>query len=105
MTRYTTLSLLTLPAYNPEPLLDHVKEQLPARRRSDAKLAEALGVSRAEVSRMRHRIRPIPAPVMIAAHELTGTPIKDLRQMIGDTEAKYFPFSARGKTLEERGEA
>lgn len=83
-----TSKLLSLETYQPEAFLDHLKTATEAS--SDTKLAGKLDVSGAEISRMRNRLRPITAKVLINAHELTGESIRELRNRMGDLEPGFF---------------
>jgi transcriptional regulator with XRE-family HTH domain len=68
--------------YNPSALLDAVREKLDLK--NDAALARALEVAPPLLSRIRHNKLPVGATLLVAIHELTGVPTRDLRALMGD---------------------
>lgn len=50
--------------------------------KSDAALARALDVMPPDISRIRHRKRPITADFILRVHEITEWPIKDIKDKL-----------------------
>lgn len=74
--------LLMLDSYDPAPLLDALFRSLSVKH--DAALAEALGVARSVVSRIRSRKVGVTADILIKMHDSSGLSIHDLRRLMGD---------------------
>jgi plasmid maintenance system antidote protein VapI len=74
-------------AYNPDNLLDTLIERL--RLKNDAALSRALEVAPPIISKIRHRVLPISASMLIRMHEASGLSIADLRMLMGDRRAKF----------------
>lgn len=72
---------------NPNALLDFLAEKTGAK--NDAALARVLEVAPPLISKIRHCHLPVGATLLIAAHELTGLPIRDLRAVMGDRREKF----------------
>lgn len=79
--------LVSHPTYNPDKLLSYLTSA--TKSHTDIKLANTLGISPSMISRIRHRIRPVSASFLIAAHEVTGASLTELRAMMGDTDARF----------------
>ncbi len=74
--------------YTPNHLLDTLMEKLGVP--SDAALARMLAVPPSTISKVRHKQVAVNSSLLIAAHELTEISIRDLRDLMGDTEARYW---------------
>jgi len=74
--------------YTPNHLLDTLMEVLGAK--SDAALARALDVPPSTISKVRHKQVAVNSDMLLTAHELTEISIRDLRDMMGDTQSKYW---------------
>jgi hypothetical protein len=73
--------------YDPNKLIDFLIDRLHLR--NDAALSRILEVAPPVISKIRHRTLPVGGVVLIRAHELTGIPTKELRQIMGDRRAKF----------------
>ncbi|MBC3832405.1 hypothetical protein H8K33_12940 [Undibacterium amnicola] len=73
--------------YDPENLLDAIIKHLGIR--NDAALSRRLEVAPPVVSKIRHRILPIGATLLIRIHEETGWTIKEIRSKMGDNREKF----------------
>jgi len=84
-----SLRLEEQPAYNPDALLDEVRDrlQLP----NDAALARRLEVTAPHISKIRHRKLAVSAMLLISMHEETQISIRDLRYICGD----FRPYTGR----------
>jgi hypothetical protein len=94
--------ILNKEAYNPNALLDALIEKLQLK--NDAALSRALEVAPPVISKIRHFKLPVGATLLIAAHELTGLPICDLRALMGDRREK-FRAAGVGDGLATKGKA
>ena len=74
--------------YTPNHLLDTLMVKL--RVKSDAALARALCVPASTISKVRHRQMAVNSSLLLAAHEATEISIRELRNLLGDTETKYW---------------
>ena len=74
--------------YTPNHLLDTLMVKLQVK--SDAGLARALGVPASTISKVRHRQMAVNSSLLLAAHEVTEISIRELRNLLGDTETKYW---------------
>jgi transcriptional regulator with XRE-family HTH domain len=81
-------TLLNDPDYNPVPLLDAASRVLGVR--NDRQLAFAIGEAPSRISRIRHKRAPVTAEILLRFHAATDLPIRTLRNLMGDTKAKYF---------------
>ncbi len=88
-----------IPQYNPNHLLDAILGKLQLR--NDAALSRALEVAPPVISKIRHHKLQVGASILIRMHELTGMPIRDLRDLMGDRRAKYRMSPMRGKPNNE----
>lgn len=63
----------------PHPLIDELLKayNLP----SDAALARALDTSPPDISRVRHRLRPLSAEFILRVHDMTDWPIKKIKEL------------------------
>ena len=57
--------------------------QLETSLRTDAALAEAIGIEPSNLSRLRHGHRPISDGVLLRIHEITGWPIREIKGALG----------------------
>ena len=57
--------------------------------KNDAALAKALGVRPPVLSKIRHQVLQIGAPMLIRLHETTGLSIRDLRFLMGDHDDNF----------------
>jgi transcriptional regulator with XRE-family HTH domain len=69
-------------SYNPDTLLDTVKEWFGLA--SDRALARRLRLGPPTISRIRNRRQPASSEVLLRMHEATSFPIRDLRFLAGD---------------------
>jgi hypothetical protein len=74
--------------YTPNHLLDTLMVRLHVK--SDAALARALCVPASTISKVRHRQMAVNSSLLLAAHEATEISIRELRNLLGDTETKYW---------------
>ena len=74
--------LLNLKSYAPDKFIDTLSKRLKIK--NDAEFARQMGIPSSMLSRMRHRIIPISATILLNIHEQTNIPIKKLRRMMGD---------------------
>jgi hypothetical protein len=74
--------------YTPNHLLDTLMDRLHVK--SDAALARALSVPASTISKVRHRQMAVNSSLLLAAHEVTEMSIRELRNLLGDTETKYW---------------
>lgn len=62
-------------------LFDAVQQETSLR--TDAALAEAIGIEPANLSRLRHGYRPVSAGLVLRIHEITGWPIRRIKADLG----------------------
>ena len=76
--------------YNPNRFLDVIllRENL----KTDAELARRLEINPSVISKIRNTKARISASLLLDIHEMTDISIRELRNLMGDTENKYFPF-------------
>jgi|GEM_PF-1966241 len=76
--------------YNPNRFLDMIllRENL----KTDAELARRLEINPSVISKIRNTKARISASLLLDIHEMTEISIRELRNLMGDTENKYFPF-------------
>lgn len=74
-------------SYEPENLLDAIIKHLDIR--NDAGLSSRLEVAPPVISKIRNRILPIGATLLIRIHEETGWSIKEIRSRMGDNRDKF----------------
>lgn len=72
---------------NPNALLDHLITQLGLK--NDAALARELDMAAPVISKIRHGRLPIGASFLISAHEVTGLPVYQLREIMGDRRKRF----------------
>lgn len=84
-----SLRLEEQPAYDPDALLDEVKDRL--KLPHDAALARRLGVTPPHISKIRHRHLPVTAMLLISMQEETEMSIRDLRYLCGD----FRPYTGK----------
>ncbi|MDL2284172.1 helix-turn-helix transcriptional regulator [Oxalobacter sp. OttesenSCG-928-P03] len=80
----------TKKGYNPNRLLDAllVRQNM----KTDAELARALKINPSVISKIRHAKTRISASLLLDMHDMTDMSIRELRNLMGDTKNKYFPF-------------
>jgi hypothetical protein len=71
--------------FDPARLLDVIKEQFGMQ--TDSELAYLLNMTSPQISRIRHRGVPLSASALIKIHEISGLPIKRLKNLCGDRRA------------------
>lgn len=81
--------------YNPDNLLDALLERLELK--NDAALARLLEVAPPILSKIRHRRLPVGAALLIRMHEVSGLPVRELRNLMGDRRQKYRISLVQGK--------
>lgn len=74
--------------YTPNHLLDSLMVRL--RVKSDAALARALCIPASTISKVRNRQMAVNSTLLLAAHEATEMSIRELRNLLGDTETRYW---------------
>ncbi|OWW19212.1 hypothetical protein [Noviherbaspirillum denitrificans] len=74
--------------YTPNHLLDTLMVKLEVK--SDAALARSLGIPASTISKVRHRQMAVNSSLLLAAHEVTEMSIRELRNLLGDTETRYW---------------
>lgn len=72
---------LSNPKFNPNNLLDVL--QVYFKVRNDSKLAAALRLGRAPISKLRHGRISLTSGVLLRMHDVSGLPINELRQLAG----------------------
>lgn len=72
--------------YDPNRLLDRIKRQL--KLVTDSHLARVLGIAPQRISKIRYRINPISAAVLIRMTEVTNVDLPELRRILGDRRRK-----------------
>ncbi len=77
----TTEDHLSDPNYNPAALLNALHELLMVQ--NDAKLAVALRLPHAAISKLRNRRTSLTAGTLLRMHDVTKLPADDLRRMAG----------------------
>lgn len=78
-------TLLANPLYNPDVVLNMLMAQRFLK--NDAALSRALDVAPPVISKIRHRVLPITAWVLLRIHHLADKPVDELRLMMGDSLA------------------
>ncbi len=73
--------------YNPSRLLNALIELLDLK--SDAALARALEIAPPTISKMRHRVVPVSAAMLICMHYLSGLSISELRGLMSDHGPRF----------------
>ena len=73
--------------FKPSNLLDALIKHLNLR--NDAALSRALEVAPPVISKIRHGRLPIGPTLLLAMHEVSDLSIKELRALMGDTQAKF----------------
>jgi hypothetical protein len=86
-------------AYNPDNLLNALIERLELK--NDAALACLLEIAPPLLSKIRHRRLPVGAALLIRMHEVSGLPVRDLRNLMGDRRQKYRISLVQGKPKED----
>lgn len=76
--------------YNPDNLLDTVKNQMHLK--SDAALSRALLVAPPVLSKVRHRQQPVGTSMLVRLSEVSELPIKELRALMGDNRPRFEPI-------------
>jgi len=65
----------------PHPVLDLAREKLQAE--TDSALAVMLGKQKGIISRVRNKQRPMSAELILAIHESTDVPVREIKAMLG----------------------
>jgi hypothetical protein len=73
--------------YDPANLLDRIKSE--QRLRNDAHLARFLGVNPPLLSKVRNRLLPLGAGLLIRLHEASGKSVSELLMLAGDRRKSY----------------
>lgn len=81
-------ALLGQDDYTPNHLLDTVMQKLGVK--SDAALARALDVPPSTISKVRHKQVGVNSTLLLAVHEATEMSIRDLRDLMGDRNTRYW---------------
>ena len=80
--------LVACDSYTPNHMLDMLMARLGTK--NDAALARALEVPPSTISKVRNRQMVVNSTLLLAAHEATEFSIRELRDMLGDTDAPYW---------------
>lgn len=86
--------------YNPDNLLNALIERLELK--NDAALARLLEIAPPLLSKIRHRRLPVGAALLIRMHEVSGLPVRELRNLMGDRRQKYRVGLVQGKPRESK---
>ncbi len=76
--------------YDPNRLLDTLL--LHQNLKTDAELARILEINPSVISKIRNAKARISASLLLDIHEVTNISIRELRNLMGDTKNRYFPF-------------
>lgn len=82
----TDRDLTSQPGYDPNRLLDHVKDSLLLK--NDAALARALEVAPPVISKIRHKRLALGASILVRINEMTDMPIRQMRELMGDRRGR-----------------
>jgi plasmid maintenance system antidote protein VapI len=82
------MNSLTQPGYQPERLIDAVREKLALP--SDGALCRAIDITRSQISKIRNKRIEISAGMWIVLSELTGMTIGALRELAGLPNRMYI---------------
>ncbi|MES2759871.1 MAG: hypothetical protein V4693_21070 [Pseudomonadota bacterium] len=58
---------------------------------SDSRLAVFLGIGGAQISKVRHGVQPLSAPLLIRIHEITGMEIREIKALMNDRRIMQRP--------------
>jgi hypothetical protein len=83
------------PQYDPNHLLDVIADKLELK--NDAALARTLEVAAPIISKVRHLRMPVSGSLLIRIHEVTGLPMRDLQDLMGDRRTKFRLSTAQGR--------
>jgi transcriptional regulator with XRE-family HTH domain len=89
--------------YDPNNMLDHVSIKLNLK--NDAALARALEVTAPLISKVRHMRLTVGASLLIRIHDITGMPVRELQDIMGDRRRKFRLSSAQGRPRDGVGSA
>ncbi len=78
--------------YTPGNLLDAIIAKLQLK--NDAALSRALAVAPPVISKIRHRILPIGATILLRMHEVSELSIRELRALMGGAGKPGAPAAA-----------
>lgn len=81
--------------YDPNHLLDDISHRL--KLKNDAALARTLEVTAPMISKVRHMRIPVGASLLIRMHEVTGLPMRQLQDLMGDRRKKFRLSTAQGR--------
>lgn len=70
--------------YHPKALIDHVKQVLGVKR--DYELVKFVGFNASVISKVRNKRKLLSDELLLALHDATGIPIKEMKQMMGRPE-------------------
>lgn len=87
------------PQYDPNHLLDDIAHKLQLK--NDAALARTLEVTAPMISKVRNFRLPVGASLLIRMHEVTGLPVRELQDLMGDRRTKFRLSSAQGRPGKE----
>lgn len=73
--------------YDPNRLLDALIARM--RLKNDVALCRVLDVNPPLISKIRSRVLPVSAALLIRMHDVSGLSIFDLRTLMGDRRSKY----------------
>lgn len=76
--------------YDPNRLLDTLLTH--QNLKTDAELARILRINPSVISKIRNAKARISASLLLDIHEMTEISIRELRNLMGDTKNRYFPF-------------
>lgn len=88
--------------YRPENLFNALHYMLGAR--NDAALSAIMGVPHSTISRMRRRVTPVTAEMVIRIHDVSQLSIRHIRFLMGDREGYFDPERQRKVILSSSGE-
>ncbi|WP_432383535.1 hypothetical protein [Duganella sp. P38] len=81
--------------YDPNYLLDNISLKLNLK--NDAALARTLEVTAPMISKVRNFRMPVGASLLIRMHEVTGMPVRELQNLMGDRRNKFRLSGAQGR--------
>ncbi len=82
-----SVSLLQNPNYDPNNLLNVLLEKLQLK--NDVALSNVLGVHPPVISKIRHRMLPVGAALLLKMHEASDVSIRNLRILMGDRRERF----------------
>lgn len=85
--------------YDPNRVLNYMLEKYSLR--NDAALSRLLEVAPPIISKIRHRKIPIGASLLIRMSDISGTPTRDLRNIMGDRRKNYRISDLQGRPVQK----